>query len=183
MLWTKNSNEHPKTRDQQKHDIEIPQNRLDWSGSRLMIVDNGWIFSICEIYCEYGTAGHLVFWKLWPAVELKKVLGVTKHAFVFWAQRKPNIRLEIYKAFQDRLTCLNSFDFVKFSEYGTAGHLLFLTPWPVTGHIATAKSEKINLSFTLKDSGVLETLWYLSARMKIVVSVNVSPNYISFIDC
>ena len=28
MLWIENSNEHPKTRDQQKHDIEIPQNRL-----------------------------------------------------------------------------------------------------------------------------------------------------------
>ena len=25
LLWTENSNEHPKTRDQQKHDIEIPQ--------------------------------------------------------------------------------------------------------------------------------------------------------------
>ena len=25
MLWTENSNEHPKTRDQQKHGIEIPQ--------------------------------------------------------------------------------------------------------------------------------------------------------------
>ena len=107
MLWTENSNEHPKTRDQQKHDIEIPQNRLVWSGSRLMIVQNGWIFSICEIYWEYGTAGHLVFWKPWPAVKLKKVLSVTKHSFVFWAQRKLNTRLEIYKAFQDRLTCLN----------------------------------------------------------------------------
>ena len=61
----------------------------------------------CEIYWEYRTAGHLVFWKLWPAVELKKVLSVTKHGFVFWAQRKPNTRLEIYKTFQDRLTCLN----------------------------------------------------------------------------
>ena len=61
----------------------------------------------CEIYWEYRTAGHLVFWKLWPAVELKKVSSVTKHGFVFWAQRKPNTRLEIYKAFQDRLTCLN----------------------------------------------------------------------------
>ena len=48
-----------------------------------------------------------VFWKLWPAVELKKVLSVTKHGFVFWARRKPNARLEIYIAFQDRLTCLN----------------------------------------------------------------------------
>ena len=28
MLWTENSNERTKTRDQQKHDIEIPQNRL-----------------------------------------------------------------------------------------------------------------------------------------------------------
>ena len=25
------------------------------------------------------------FWKPWPAVELKKVLSVTKHSFVFWA--------------------------------------------------------------------------------------------------
>ena len=69
------------------------------------------IFPCCEIYWEYRTAGHLVFyvvfWKPWPAVELKKVLSVTKHGFVFWAQRKSNTRLEIYKAFQDRLTCLN----------------------------------------------------------------------------
>ena len=28
MLCTENSNEHSKTQDQQKHDIEIPQNRL-----------------------------------------------------------------------------------------------------------------------------------------------------------
>ena len=28
MLWTENSNELRKIRDQQKHDIEIPQNRL-----------------------------------------------------------------------------------------------------------------------------------------------------------
>ena len=46
-------------------------------------------FSICEVYWECRTAGHLVFWKPWPAVELKKVLSVTKHGFVFWAQRKP----------------------------------------------------------------------------------------------
>ena len=61
----------------------------------------------CEIYWEYRTAGHLVLWKPWPAVELKKVASVTKHGFVLWAQRKPNTRLEIYKAFQDRLTFLN----------------------------------------------------------------------------
>ena len=55
----------------------------------------------------FPPAGHLVFWKSWPSVDLKKVLSVTKHGFVFWAQRKPNARLEIYKAFQDRLTFLN----------------------------------------------------------------------------
>ena len=43
------------------------------------------------------------------------------------------------------------------------------------------KQNKLNLK--LKDSGFLETLWYLSSWTKIVVSVNVSPNYISFIDC
>ena len=31
-----------------------------------MILQNGWIFSICEIYWEYRTAGHLLFWKPWP---------------------------------------------------------------------------------------------------------------------
>ena len=42
------------------------------------------------------------------SVELKKVLSVTKHGFVLWAQQcKPNTRLEIYKAFPDRLTFLN----------------------------------------------------------------------------
>ena len=70
---------------------------------------------VCEIYWEYRTAGHLVFWKPWPAVELEKVLSVTKHGFVLWAQRKPNTRLEIYKAFQDRLTFLNRHMIVKIS--------------------------------------------------------------------
>ena len=39
--------------------------------------------------------------------KLKNILSVTKHGFVFWAQCKPNTKLEIYKAFQDRLTFLN----------------------------------------------------------------------------
>ena len=39
--------------------------------------------------------------------KLKKVLSVTKHGFVFWAQRKAKAKLEIYRAFQDRLTFLN----------------------------------------------------------------------------
>ena len=94
--------------------------------NRQMIVCFGWIISICEIHGEYRTAGHLVFWKPWPAVELKKVPSVTKHGFVFWAQHKPNATLEIYKAFQDRLTFLDRhmvvwfscifFGFVKFTE-------------------------------------------------------------------
>ena len=57
------------------------------------------ICRFCEVYWEYRAAGHLEFWKPWAAVELKKVLSVTKHGFVFWAQRKPNTRLEIHKAF------------------------------------------------------------------------------------
>ena len=78
-------------------------------------------FSIWQIYWEYRTArGHLVFWKSWPVVDLKKVLSVTKHGFVFWAQRKPNAKLEIYKAFQNGLTFLNrhndSLDWLEFLD-------------------------------------------------------------------
>ena len=48
--------------------------------------------------------------KSWPVVDLKKVLSVTKHDFVFWAQRKPNAKpFEIYKAFQNRLAFLNQY--------------------------------------------------------------------------
>ena len=96
---------------------------------------------------EYRTAGHLVFWKLWPAFELTKVLSVTKHGFAFWAQRKPNAVLEIYKAFRDRLTFLNRQVIVWCSwiisiceiywKERTAGHLVFWKPWPVTGHISS----------------------------------------------
>ena len=113
-----------------------------------MIVWFSWIISICKIYGEYRTAGHLVFSTSWPTVELKKILSVTKHGFVFSAQCEPNIILEIYKAFQDRLTFLNRHMIVWFSwicsiceiywKDRTAGHLVFWKPWLVTGHIATA---------------------------------------------
>ena len=136
-------NEHPKTRDQQKYDIEIPQNRLVWSGSRHVLVYISWTFSIlwnllrttdcrpfsvlktltgsraekchktwfsvnqtlvaekrcqdtfilmagffrfCEIYWEYRTAGHLVFWKPWLAVELKKFLRPGSDAELFMSR-------------------------------------------------------------------------------------------------
>ena len=71
-------------------------------------IDRYW-FTICseDERENIGTAGHLVFSTPWPAVELKKVWSVTKHGFVFWTQRKPNSILEIYKAFQDRLTSLS----------------------------------------------------------------------------
>ena len=56
--------------------------------------------------------------------------------------------LEIYKAFQDRLTFLNRHMIVWVSwifsiceiywKGRTAGHLVFWKPWPVTGHRATA---------------------------------------------
>ena len=46
-----------------------------------------------------------------------------------------------------------------------------------------SKPREAGLSFKREDSGFLETLLSLSSLMKIVVSVYVSPNYISFIDC
>ena len=93
-----------------------------------------------------------MFWKFWPAVELKKVLSVSNHGFVFWAQYEPNAILDWsinrYKVFQDRLTFLNRHMIVWFSwifsicetywKGRTAGHLVFWKPWPVTGHRATA---------------------------------------------
>ena len=54
---------------------------------------------------------------------------------VFWAQRKPNAKLEIYRAFQDRLTFFNRHMIVLISwiflicqiswEYRTSSHLVF----------------------------------------------------------
>ena len=73
----------------QRFMINFPQNWLVWSGSRHMIVSSSWIFSICEVYWN-RTAGHLVLWKPWPAVDLKKVLSVTKHGLVFWAHQTLN---------------------------------------------------------------------------------------------
>ena len=77
---------------------------------------------------------------------------VTKHGFVFWAQRKPNAKLEIYKAFQNRLTFVNqhndSLYYLVFSiceiysKDKTAGQLEFWKPWPVTGHMATLRKKK-----------------------------------------
>ena len=60
-----------------KTKYEIPQNRLLGSGSRHTIVCFSWDESIGEIYWKYRTAGHLVFWKPWPAVELKKSQNIT----------------------------------------------------------------------------------------------------------
>ena len=38
------------------------------------------------------------------AVDLKKVISVTKHGFVFLSVNHANAILEIYEAFRDRLT-------------------------------------------------------------------------------
>ena len=111
-----------------------------------MIVWFSWIISICEIHGEYRTAGHLVFWKPWPAVELKKVLSVTKHGFIFWdlkfwARRKPNATLARYiKHFRIAWPFLidiwyfrsaGIFRFCEiYGEHRTAGHLVFWKPWP-----------------------------------------------------
>ena len=57
--------------------------------------------------------------------KLKKVLSVKKHGFVFWAQRKPNARLEIYKAFQDRLT----YDSLNWLRFLDKSNLLKIPDW------------------------------------------------------
>ena len=41
------------------------QDRLTFL-NRHMIVQISWNLRFCEIYWEYRTAGHLVFWKPWP---------------------------------------------------------------------------------------------------------------------
>ena len=53
-----------------------------------MIVWLSWIFSICEIYVEYKDCRSISvrFSTPWPAFEVRKVLSVTKHGFVFSAQ-------------------------------------------------------------------------------------------------
>ena len=88
-----------------------------------------------------------MFWKPWPAVELKKVLSVTKHGFVFWAQRKPNTRLEIYKAFQDRLT---------FRLAGIWAVCLLIVLWKKLAFFYELRFSRISLNISLSDS-VLET--------------------------
>ena len=59
---------------------------------------------------------------------MKKVLSVTKQGFVFWAQRKPNAKLEIFKAFQNSLTgflrFIENIGISIYWEYRTAGHLV-----------------------------------------------------------
>ena len=95
---------------------------------------------------QYRTAGHLVFWKPWPAVEQRKVkCHKTWFRLLSPAWTKRYI-LEIYKAFQDRLTFFNRHMIVWLSW-------IFLELWnllkrqdcrsfsilktlPVTGHIA-----------------------------------------------
>ena len=78
------------------------------SDDETMFCDTG-IFRCCEIYLEYRTAGHLVFWKPWPAVELKKVLSVTIHG-----TSKQNIhKLQLMQNFAARiLTDTGKYDHV-----------------------------------------------------------------------
>ena len=53
------------------------QDRLTFL-NQYMMVWFSWIFSICEMYWEYRTAVHLVFWKPWP------VTGHIATAFLYY---------------------------------------------------------------------------------------------------
>ena len=46
------------------------------------------------------TAGHLVFWKPWPAVSLEQNPSVTTHRFVLYAQRKLSIEFKTTRVFR-----------------------------------------------------------------------------------
>ena len=64
---------------------------------------------------------------------LKNVLSVTKHGFVFWAQRKPNARLAIYNAFDslDWLGFLDRSNLLKIPDCRSFSVLKTLTGyWP-----------------------------------------------------
>ena len=104
-------------------------------------------------------AGHLVFWKPWPARSCWKKF--TKHMVSssgFRLNSEPSVNpwnaiLEIHNVFQGPLTFLNRHicAIVWFSRIfsiceiywkdRTAGHLVFWKPWPVTGHFRSLCSE------------------------------------------
>ena len=107
--------------------------------NRHIIVWFSWIISICEIYGEYRTAGHLVFWKPWPAVELKCQMMVSSS--------EPSVNQMLFlrsiKHFRIAWVFLIDICICSICEIWwkdrNAGHLVFWKPWPVTGHTATAK--------------------------------------------
>ena len=131
--------------------IEVFQDRLTFL-NRHMLVQIRWFFSICQIYWEYRTAGHLVFYKPWPAVDLRKVLSVTKHGFVFWAQRKPNARLEIYKAFDslDWLGFLAKSNLLKIPDCRSFSVLKTLTGYRSCSHSLLLFNPVFNPCFMTK---------------------------------
>ena len=106
--------------------------------------------------------GHLVFSTPWPAVELKKVLSVTKHRFVFLRSIK-HFRAG---SFLDRNMIVWFSWICWISEIywkdRTAGHLVFWKPWP-----ARSRAEKsisvVKHGFVLprhmkSDEGLFESL-------------------------
>ena len=65
-------------------------------------------WSDCEIYWEYRTAGHLVFWKLWPAVELKNVLSLQYVSQNTVSSSEPSVNQTLdLRSIKHRLTWLN----------------------------------------------------------------------------
>ena len=74
-----------------------------------VIVWNGWIFPICEIYWEYGTAGHLVFWKPWPVTDHIGTALFLKHLNLWRAtlcERQKNDEISFVKGLRNLFNSL-----------------------------------------------------------------------------
>ena len=145
--------------------------------NRHLIVWIGWAPLIPYILEKYRSAGHLVIWKSWPAVDPKKITNhvsqssVTNHGFALWAGREPRVGLAIDTALLNRLAVLiwhlivwigSRWGLLRFltiwEKHQTAGHLVIWKPWPAAGHLATAQTfhqvpgsiKKQQLSISLK---------------------------------
>ena len=95
-----------------------------------MIVWFSWMFSIFRVKFTENTGLPVIYSVLKTLTGSRAEKFPVSQNMVSSSEPSVNHRLEIYKAFQDRLTFLNRhdnlefFDFVKFT-YGTAGDLVF----------------------------------------------------------
>ena len=91
----------------------------------------------------WNTASHV--WYITSTLSCRRLIRWNKKAFLYkviltlrWCIENNNIKFSVIV------------DCEIYWEYRTASHLLFWNPWPVTGHIATAKNFTRKLRYKLK---------------------------------